>query len=151
MSPILPTGIVTNNLRFAGQYYDVETGLHYNYHRHYDPSVGRYLAADPIGLDGGINLFVYVQNDPVNFVDPEGKFAIFTGLRIIGSAMWQVVNPIFAKKTDKNSTQQWMDEGTYWDHINEIEDMHKQLDKLNDEISKLIEDLNLEKDNSPCQ
>ena len=144
-------GTLTNNLRFAGQFFDQETGLHYNYHRYYDPDIGRYLSLDPIGFEGGINLFAYVQNDPVNFVDPEGKFAIFTGLRIIGSAMWQVVNPIFAKKTDKNSTQQWMDEGTYWDHINEIEDMHKQLDKLNDELSKLIEDLNLEKDNSPCQ
>ncbi len=44
----------------------------YNWHRYYDPSVGRYISADPIGLDGGINLYAYVENDPVNWVDPWG-------------------------------------------------------------------------------
>lgn len=53
------------NLRFPGQYYDAETGLHYNLHRYYDPQIGRYLTPDPIGLDGG-NLFAYVEGNPVN-------------------------------------------------------------------------------------
>jgi len=57
---------------YAGQYYDAETGLHYNYHRYYDPILGRYLRADPIGLAGGINPYTYVQNNPVNFIDPYG-------------------------------------------------------------------------------
>jgi RHS repeat-associated protein len=63
---------VENNLRFAGQYFDSETGLHYNYWQFYDPSLGRYLRADPIGLAGGINPYAYVQNNPVNFIDPWG-------------------------------------------------------------------------------
>jgi RHS repeat-associated protein len=65
-------GAVENNLRFRGQYYDQETGLHYNYHRYYDPTLGRYLRADPIGLSGGINLYTYVGGNPVNTIDPYG-------------------------------------------------------------------------------
>lgn len=54
------------------QYYDDETGFHQNGHRDYDPSTGRYLEPDPIGLAGGINYYAYVQNNPVNFIDPLG-------------------------------------------------------------------------------
>ncbi len=51
--------VVENPLRFPGQYYESETGLHYNYHRYYEPAIGRYLTADPIGLRGGVTLFGY--------------------------------------------------------------------------------------------
>lgn len=57
---------------YSGQYYDEETGLHYNWHRYFDPKTGRYLTPDPIGLRGGINLFVYTKNNPVNLIDPLG-------------------------------------------------------------------------------
>ena len=57
---------------YAGQYYDEETGLHYNWHRYYDPKTGRYLTPDPIGLAGGINLYVYANLNPINSVDPLG-------------------------------------------------------------------------------
>lgn len=46
--------------------------MHYNYHRYYDPNVGRYLTPDPIGLAGGINLYPYALNNPVNEIDPLG-------------------------------------------------------------------------------
>jgi RHS repeat-associated protein len=63
---------IENNLRFPGQYYDAETRLHYNWNRYYNPETGRYIAADPIGLGGGMNLYVYVGADPVSSVDPWG-------------------------------------------------------------------------------
>ena len=63
---------VKNNLRFPGQYYDNETGLHYNYFRFYDSKLGRYLREDPIGLEGGVNFYVFVFENPINFIDPSG-------------------------------------------------------------------------------
>ncbi len=60
------------NLRFPGQYFDSETGLHYNYYRDYDPSLGRYIQSDPIGVAGGINPYIYVENNPLIYYDPDG-------------------------------------------------------------------------------
>jgi RHS repeat-associated protein len=63
---------IQNAFRFPGQYHDQETGLHYNYHRYYQPRMGRYLTPDPMGQDGGINLYSYVENNPINGTDPLG-------------------------------------------------------------------------------
>ncbi|PMV69243.1 RHS repeat-associated core domain-containing protein, partial [Pseudomonas sp. GW123-5C08] len=70
----LDTGKIDNPLRFQGQYFDQESGLHYNRHRYYNPDVGRYLTPDPVKLAGGINAYQYVPN-PTGWVDATGLSA----------------------------------------------------------------------------
>jgi RHS repeat-associated protein len=82
------------NLRFPGQYYDKGTGLHYNYFRDYDPSTGRYIESDPIGLAGGINTYAYVSGNPVNYTDPTGQYVQI----IIGAGVGAVAGAIPALK-----------------------------------------------------
>jgi RHS repeat-associated protein len=65
-------GVFECNLRFPGQYFDQETNLHYNYFRDYDPQTGRYIQSDPIGLNGGINSYSYVEANPIGKSDPLG-------------------------------------------------------------------------------
>jgi RHS repeat-associated protein len=60
-----------NPIRFQGQYFDDETGLHYNRYRYYDPQSGRFVSKDPIGLSGGINLHTYAPSSIV-WIDPLG-------------------------------------------------------------------------------
>lgn len=55
-----------------GQYFDRETGMHYNYFRDYDPTTGRYIEADPIGLEGGMNIYAYGAENPLIQIDPLG-------------------------------------------------------------------------------
>jgi len=67
-----PTGTITLNLRFPGQYFDQETGLHYNYFRDYEAGTGRYIESDPIGLYGGPTTYGYVLGNPLGGIDPRG-------------------------------------------------------------------------------
>ena len=58
-------------IRFRGQSFDTETGLHYNRFRYFDPDMGMFTTRDPIGLLGGTNVFQYAPN-PIEWVDPFG-------------------------------------------------------------------------------
>jgi RHS repeat-associated protein len=65
-------GTFAYNLRFPGQIFDGQAGLHYNYHRDYDPATGRYAESDPVGLRAGINTYAYVDGNPIRSIDPSG-------------------------------------------------------------------------------
>ena len=67
-APVSSSGYALH-LRFAGQYYDPETGLHYNLQRYYDPTVGRYVTSDPLGLSAGANTYAYVAGSPLVYFD----------------------------------------------------------------------------------
>ena len=85
--------------RFPGQTYDAETGLHYNFHRDYNPQTGRYVQSDPIGLGGGMNSFAYVKAMPLNFVDWEGLKLAYGS-----EAMRKYYSPLVDKIRNANAT-----------------------------------------------
>jgi RHS repeat-associated protein len=79
---------VPQNLRFQGQYFDEESGLHYNRYRYYDPYTARYISQDPIGLAGGENAYSYVP-DPLAWIDPLGleRCPIFADTNFLDAAV----------------------------------------------------------------
>jgi RHS repeat-associated protein len=99
---------VDNPFRFPGQYYDPETGLHYNYFRYHNPQTGRYITPDPIGLEGGINLFVYTTNNPINAYDPTGTIRV-PGLKYLADKAvrlaWQMERRLVA--AGEEGTVKW--------------------------------------------
>jgi len=92
------TGTGSLNLRFPGQYNDAESGLNYNFFRDYNPAIGRYVEADPIGIERGKNhLYGFTDNNPVNRIDPEGKWwQIPATVVVVGGGLY-----LFKKCMDK--------------------------------------------------
>ena len=66
---VSPASTLSNPFRISSQYADDESGLHYNTHRYYDPEIGRYLTRDPLGEQGGVNLYRFAGNNPMNLSD----------------------------------------------------------------------------------
>ncbi|WP_346770499.1 RHS repeat-associated core domain-containing protein [Pseudomonas sp. 273] len=82
---------IEQNLRFQGQYFDAETGLHYNTFRYYDPAVGRFVGQDPIGLLGGQNLYSYSPNT-LGWIDPLGWCSKALGKNLEAGGITRPVN-----------------------------------------------------------
>ncbi len=67
------TGSASLDARFPGQWFQLETGLHYNWHRSYDPTIGRYTQPDPLGFVDGPSVYGYAGGSPGMAVDPDGR------------------------------------------------------------------------------
>ena len=84
---VIPLNKTTCPLRFPGQYYDEESGLHYNRHRYYDPETAQYLSPDPLGLGGGVRPQGYVDN-PLSWIDPLGLASCFEDFVAQPQSIW---------------------------------------------------------------
>jgi RHS repeat-associated protein len=97
------TGSATMDARFPGQWFQLETGLHYNWHRSYDPSVGRYTQPDPLGFVDGPSVYAYAGGSPGQYVDPDGRQIVVPvppvviPVVVIGS-LYCIINPQACKK-----------------------------------------------------
>jgi len=100
------SGSVSQPMQFSTKPYDDQTGLSYYYgYRFYVPSLGRWLTRDPIGEEGGINLYGFVNNDPMNWIDPDGEFPLWvicTGAGMAGVYIWlEIIYPILHPSVKK--------------------------------------------------
>jgi RHS repeat-associated protein len=91
-------GTFTYNLRFPGQIFDGQAGLHQNYYRDYDPAVGRFAQSDPSGLGGGLNTYNYSGGNPLSNFDPLGRYCTSSGgmtnCSYPGGPSFQIPTPI---------------------------------------------------------
>ncbi|MGI6347008.1 MAG: RHS repeat-associated core domain-containing protein [Limisphaerales bacterium] len=78
---VIPTSAYGNRFLFQGREYDYTTQLYHFRARWYDPETGRWLSNDPNGISGGLNLYAFCSNDPVNYVDPRGEAEIWISRR----------------------------------------------------------------------
>jgi RHS repeat-associated protein len=106
-----PTNTTPTNHRFPGQYADAENSLSYNNARDYDTSIGRYIEADPLQLAAGPNLYGYAAQNPLQNIDPQGRFIFFllapsVGAAILDGSLWGGLIAFYAQHPKPGETSQ---------------------------------------------
>ena len=127
----IPESVYGNRFLFQGREYDYDTALYYFRARWYEPETGRWLSPDPIGISGGLNLYVFCGNDPVNFIDPTGNGGVQFGDWFLGwGNPWLVFDASTIDELGKGSAATidgfipWFDpfKDVYTNECGEIED-----------------------------
>ncbi len=95
----LANSIAGNEYFFTARRYEAKSGLYYYRARFYSPVLGRFLQPDPIGYGDGLNIYAYCKNNPVNFVDPTGKFWHIGIAALVGGVIGAVVGGVVATMT----------------------------------------------------
>jgi RHS repeat-associated protein len=154
-NPILTVEVYENAIRYAGEFYDAETGLYYLRARYYDPYTGRFISEDSYwGEDSNplsLNLYTYAYNNPIIYVDPSGHFPGLSNLIGLGKKIWGSISGGRDDEESKEEPQEsannvksssdvpaWLD----WDGdgvVDSREDMDE-FDKNNDRVADWLQD-----------
>ena len=97
---------MANDHRLPGQWEQFETGLFQNQWRDYDPALGRYLDPDPIGLNGGANIYAYAGGSPLMFIDPDGLHATIPDTGVARGTLIGPFNEPFVPPSDMDPSSQ---------------------------------------------
>lgn len=113
---------INSSLRLPGQYLDEETDLHYNWHRYYDSVTGRYVTEDPLGVEGGSNLFAYVTGAPVTLRD-------YSGLSFSHKGACVCTNMEMKRRNASGGSAGTDEYGHWWTEIKTTEDPNVDADE----------------------
>ncbi|KNB30376.1 hypothetical protein ACH55_10200, partial [Salmonella enterica subsp. enterica serovar Typhimurium] len=119
-------------LRLPGQYFDDETGLHYNLFRYYAPECGRFVSQDPIGLRGGINLYAYAPN-PLSWIDPLGLWSFYQLINSSGDVIYHGITD----RTVQERVIEHAGDGRVFSKVRYVDDLGSRVNARNIEGSIL--------------
>jgi RHS repeat-associated protein len=116
------SGTVTQPLGWKGREYDAETGLYYVRARYYDPTVGRFLSEDPLGVSAGINPYTFADGDPVNFSDPSGMCDEYIAIPYIDDDGVEHINLQKVVCSEAKESDFWAAWWFVWTHYHAVMD-----------------------------